>query len=329
LSTHSEREVSRPGRGSVGPGLIAVRDERRETQRLGRARKDRNPVWIPVLDWKEHNRSMKRASKSMPKLLMSVTFAVWSMCSQSPCRSAETAPADPPAERTKEPEREGAGVLPGDQADRFPALIFSEAARAGLTIMSSSKVTTQTNGSFRERRLLLSLEATEPQFVDFLRNVAASNSTLRVQSLSLRPNPERTLLRVNVAITGYYRQEAGGSAPGPDSVQAEGLVVSHRRHLRQAALDCYAATKAALAPGWTLESLNFEDGKRLTLSGQAPAHQVSSLPEVQTKLQKAKSQDGNELFLPSSGDAAMRMGTAATGTFFWSIEFQLKQPEPR
>ena len=192
--------------------------------------------------------------------------------------------------------------------------------------MSTSKVTLRTNQLFTELRQNLAIEATEPQLLDFLGSVASSNSTLRVQSLSLRPTADRSRLQANMAISGVYRVPSAGQSQGTGAAQSEFLVLSQRRQLRQAALDCYNLTKSTLPPGWKLDGLNFQDGKQFSVQGQAPADQVTSLQDVQAGFEKAQAQDGKALLLPSSGGATMRMAPGLTN-FNWSMQFELRPVE--
>jgi hypothetical protein len=244
---------------------------------------------------------------------------------QSRCRGAEPAPINL-AERIRVLGAEDPGLLPIDQASRFSSSVLTEAASGGMSVMSTSKVTSRTNGPFTELRQNLALEATEAQLLDFLGNIAASNSTLRVQSLSLRPTLDRTRLHANVAITGDYRLPAAGQSQEATSASNEYLVLSQRRQLRQAALDCYNLTKSTLPVDWKLDSLNFQDGKRLSVQGTAPSDQVRSLQDVRERLETAHVRDGKALFLPSSGEATMRMAPGST-SFSWSMQFDLKLPE--
>jgi hypothetical protein len=92
-------------------------------------------------------------------------------------------------------------------------------------------------------------------------------------------------------------------------------------------LDCYNLTKSILPPGWQLDSFNFQDGKRLSLQGNAPADQVRLLEDVRTNFEKAQTRDGKELFLPSSGQATMRMAEPGMTNFSWSMQFDLRLPE--
>jgi hypothetical protein len=246
-------------------------------------------------------------------ILMSLALANF----QSRCRGAEQAPVNL-AERIP--------VLGAEAPIRFCRSIMMEAGSAGVAVRSTSRLTSRTNGPFTELRQNLALEAPEAQLLNFLGNVAASNSTLRVQSLSLHPAPDRSRLSANVAITDDYRLPAAEQSEEAAAPTSEYLLLSQRRHLRQAALDCYNLTKSTLPAGWELDSLNFQDGKRLSVQGTAPADQVPSLQDVRERLEKAQVQDGKALFLPSSGEATMRMAPGSTN-FSWSMEFQLRQPE--
>jgi hypothetical protein len=278
-----------------------------------------------VLDLHGNHKPMKIAyqyPKYSATLLMSVALANGSSCFQS--RAAEQTPVDL-TERIRVLSAEDLGLLPIDQSRRFSSGIMTETSRAGLLLRSTSRVTSRTNGYFTELRQNLSLEATEPQLLDFLRNVATSNSVFRVQSLSLRPTPDRTRLGASMAIAGDYRLPDAGPAPDPAAAQLEYQVLSQRRHLRQAALDCYNVTKSTLPPGWQLDSLNFQDGKRLSLQGNAPAEQVRLLEDVRAGFEKAQPQEGKDLF--SSGQATMQLTAPAMTNFSWSMQFALRPPE--
>jgi len=270
---------------------------------------------------------MKIAYKYSTTILMSLALVnLWS-CFQPSCRGAEQTPVNS-AERIRGLGSEDPGLLPLDQAPRFSSSVLTEATGAELTVMSISKVTSRTNGSFTELRQNVALEATEPQLINFLRNIAATNSALRVQSLAVHPTPDRSRLRVSMTIVGDYRLPAAGQSREPAAAQLEHLVLGQRRHLREAALDCYNLTKSTLPPTWQLDSLNFHDGKRISAQGQAPANQVRLLEDVRAKLETAQARDGKDLFVPSSGEATMRMAAAPGSTnFFWSIQFDLRPPE--
>jgi hypothetical protein len=271
---------------------------------------------------------MNITNKYSATILVSLALATWSLCFQSSCRGAEQTPVNL-AERIRVLGAEDLGLLPIDQARPFASCVLTEASSAGLAVMSMSRVTSRTNGSFIKLGQTLALEATERQLVDFLGTVAASKSALRVQSLSLRPTPDRSRLRASMAIIGDYRLPASGQSQEPTAAQIEDLVLSQRRHLRRAALDCYNLTKSTLPPGCELDSLGFQDGKRLSVQGEAPADQVSLLLDVRTRFEKAKAQDGKALFLPSSGEGPVWRVAAGRTNADWSMQFELRPPESR
>jgi hypothetical protein len=195
--------------------------------------------------------------------------------------------------------------------------------------MSYSSVISRTNTTFGQVAQNLSFEATEPQLLNFLRNLAASNSTLRVRSVAFRPAPDRSHLRGAITITGVYHSTATEQSQKPAAAQAEYQILNERRQLRRAALDCYELTKSTLPPGWTLDSFTFMDGRKLSLQGEAPATPASPLEDVQAKFEQAQAQDGKSLFVPSSCVAAMRIIELDRTKFSWSMSFDVRSLEPR
>jgi hypothetical protein len=260
------------------------------------------------------------------RILMSLALVNWWLCLQSPCEGAEQAPPDV-AERIRVLAAEDLGLQPVEQARQFSQSTLAEALRAKVLVLSNSKVTSLTNESFTESRQVLSLQATESQLLEFLGNLASSNSALRVQSLALRPTPDHSRLAADIAIVANYRRPAPGPSPESDAAQTEYRVLAERRHLRQAALACYTLTKSTLPPSWQFDSLNFQDGKRFSVQGVAPADQVQILEDVRARLEKTQGQGGKDLFLPSSGQATMRMAEPGLTNFSWSMQFDLRPPE--
>jgi len=270
---------------------------------------------------------MKSSPKCLRSLLMLAALGSWSLCLEWPSHASDKSRISLLTTKVKTLEAEDSGVLSNDQAERFPATIFAQAAAAGLQITSASKVTSSTNAFCYERRQNFALQATEQQLLDFLQHVGASNSVLRVRALSLRPNPERTRFLVSVTVVGSYRLNSNGRPQALKSLEDEYRVLNERRTLRSAALDCYTVTKENLPARWTLDALNFEGGKMLSLHGEAPADQVRVLEDIRAQLQKAKSRDGEALFSSSGGEATMRMANTGMTSFSWSMQFNLSPTE--
>jgi hypothetical protein len=271
---------------------------------------------------------MNIAYKHLNAFLMLLALVNWSLCFQTPCRGAEEASASF-ADRIRVLQAEDPGLLPSNRADAFLSSMRTEAEIAGLTVMSYSSVIRHTNVTFTQLEQKLALEATESQLLNFLRNIAASNSPLRVRSISLRPASDHSRLRVGITITGDYRLPATGQSQGPASAQAEYLLLNERRQLRQAALDCYELTKSTLPPSWSLDGFSFADGKKLSLQGEAPANQASLLEDVKNKFEKTQTHDDMGLFVPSSGTTAMRIIEPDRTKSSWSMSFELQMQEPR
>ncbi len=265
---------------------------------------------------------MKNFNQYVSTLLISLAFANLLMSIPCSAQVTDPTPKDLSAERIQVLMAQDPGILTEDQADGLARAIMSQAAAAQVAVRSASRVTSQSNTLVCEKRQSLALEATGPQLLHFLRSLAESNSVLRVRDLSMRPNPERTRFAANVVVVGHYRLQSSGEAQRPELLETDYEVLNGRRHLRYAALDCYLLATEGLPAGWTLESLVFEGGKRLSLKGNAPADQVSSLEDVRTKFQAAKGHGGEDLFRPSTSQATMRI---IETNFFWEIELELRQ----
>ena len=115
--------------------------------------------------------------------------------------------------------------------------------------------------------------------------------------------------QVNLINTGYTNAL---------QIKARFDVLKERQELKFAALDCYEKTAELMPEGLMLESLNFSDGKKLMLSGTAPAQQVDSVIDFSGKLRKA-TKNGQPLF---SSDHAVPLIThvnPVNSTVTWSF----------
>jgi Na+-transporting methylmalonyl-CoA/oxaloacetate decarboxylase gamma subunit len=83
--------------------------------------------------------------------------------------------------------------------------------------------------------------------------------------------------------------------------KAKFQVLKDRQDLKFAALDCWKVVAELLPDGVTLDGYNFNDGKKLTLSGSAPADQTKQLLDFDADIRKV-APNGQLLFDPNSGD---------------------------
>ena len=107
----------------------------------------------------------------------------------------------------KQLESEGYSVAPEEQALHFANTRETVAAQSGVIIGQASKVTTRTNQFFLELAQNISLQTKEQQLVDFLYNLGASNSLIRVRDLTLRPDGPRMQLSANVKLAASYQKK--------------------------------------------------------------------------------------------------------------------------
>jgi Tfp pilus assembly protein PilO len=81
-------------------------------------------------------------------------------------------------------------------------------AQSGVNITSTSKQTVSTNQFFLRLTEQVSVESGEAQLVDFLYNLGAGTSLIRVRDLALRPNAPRQALSGTVKLVASYQKNA-------------------------------------------------------------------------------------------------------------------------
>jgi hypothetical protein len=84
-------------------------------------------------------------------------------------------------------------------------------------------------------------------------------------------------------------------------LKAKYQVLKTRKDLTFAALDCWKTVAELLPDGVTLDGYNFNDGKKLTLSGSAPSDQTKRLLDFDSDIRKA-TVDGQPLFDANTGE---------------------------
>jgi type II secretory pathway component PulM len=111
-------------------------------------------------------------------------------------------------------EGEGAAVPAEDQTVNFLQAIQNQAAQSGLAILANNRQPERTNQFFLERAQALTTQSGEQQLVDFLYNLGAGNSLIRVRALSIRPDPPHTGLSANTTlIASFQKKPPTRSAP--------------------------------------------------------------------------------------------------------------------
>ena len=119
---------------------------------------------------------------------------------------------------------EAAGVFVGseEQALRFMQEVSSQALLSGVTVQNYNPHTTgqRTNAFFEEQTLVITVQTGEKELVDFLYNLGANNSLIRVRSMTLSPDPARMKLAGGITLVESFQKKApprpvAAAAPPP------------------------------------------------------------------------------------------------------------------
>jgi len=102
---------------------------------------------------------------------------------------------------------EGGNVESEEQDFQFANAITTQAIKSGVRQNQGSTTKTQTNQFFVEKSQSISVQAPEQQLVDFLYQLGAGNSQIRVRDLSLRPDPTRQQLVAGVKLVASYQKK--------------------------------------------------------------------------------------------------------------------------
>lgn len=160
------------------------------------------------------------------------------------------------------------------------------------------------------------------QFVDrlWMRGLAAI-VVLRGRSVRLLYRAECCKLADQKG--GKERCANGGAYTNALELKAQSQVLQDRMELKYAALDCWATAKL-LPDGVVLDSLNFTDGRRLTLMGTAPASQTGDLLTFEAALRKARI--GDQPLFGKLDNISYNM-SPGSASVVWNVGAELKRTE--
>jgi hypothetical protein len=102
-------------------------------------------------------------------------------------------------------------------------------------------------------------------------------------------------------------------------------VLQERDDLKFAGLDCWSTTARLLKENMTLDSMNFSEGRRLSLAGTAPGDQTDQLFVFESEMRKATTVRGQQLFDPNKGEGIQFRVQGATAS--WTLNLELKRSE--
>lgn len=118
-----------------------------------------------------------------------------------------------------------------DQVIELLNTVQNQAVQSGVMVQGSTALPDRTNAFILERGRSFTIISGEPQLVDFLYNLSAGNSLIRVRDLTLRPQmPARQDLSATVKLVASYQKNpprrgasdrGAKSAPKSSSSKAE------------------------------------------------------------------------------------------------------------
>jgi hypothetical protein len=112
-------------------------------------------------------------------------------------------------------------------------------------------------------------------------------------------------------------------------LKARYQVLKDRQDLKYAALDCWQAVAETMPAGLTLDSMNFSDGKKITLTGTAPASQLLDVSDFSSKIRRTPDKSGQPLFDAAKADQLQTHVNPGTAVVSWSLGLELKRGERR
>jgi hypothetical protein len=119
-------------------------------------------------------------------------------------------------------ENQGVFVGSEEQSLRFQQEVDSQAILSGVAVQRydpSRSQTGRTNSFFEEQTLLITVNTGEKELVDFLYNLGARNSLIRVRSMTLSRDPSQFKLQGNITLVESFQRKpppkASATAPSP------------------------------------------------------------------------------------------------------------------
>ena len=133
--------------------------------------------------------------------------------------------------KLRELENVGSNVIPEEQELDLVRTVQNQTRLSGVIVTSQDArpktSTTKTNQFFEEQTLSMSIESRNEELVNFLVNLASTNSLIRVQELGLRPdnpaNPMKLMGRVTLVASYQKNPPIKPATPTPSTNIAAGV----------------------------------------------------------------------------------------------------------
>jgi Tfp pilus assembly protein PilO len=130
-------------------------------------------------------------------------------------------------------EREGGTSAPIDNDIQLQRTIMAQANETKVTVNNYSPVAvrpsgTVTNEFFEEQSIKITVDTGEKELVEFLYNVGADSSMIRVRELDLKPaDANRYRLRGSLTLAANYQKKPAVSAASPANTAKPAAATAH------------------------------------------------------------------------------------------------------
>jgi hypothetical protein len=115
-------------------------------------------------------------------------------------------------EKLKALEGQGSSILAEEQANRLVSTIYAQASQKRVMVAGVQprpKASSKTNEYFDEQVVSVTLNPTgDKELVDYLVALGADDSMIRVQEMTLRPDPTQTRLMGNLVLVASFQKKA-------------------------------------------------------------------------------------------------------------------------
>jgi hypothetical protein len=121
-------------------------------------------------------------------------------------------------------ENQGVFVGSEEQSLRFQQEVASQAALSGVAVQRydpSRSQTGRTNSFFEEQTLLITVNTGEKELVDFLYNLGARNSLIRVRSMTLTRDVSQIKLQGSITLVESFQRKPSSKASATATAPAK------------------------------------------------------------------------------------------------------------
>jgi hypothetical protein len=151
-------------------------------------------VWPHFKDWNRYQAELEKARRALASY------------------RSEIALMPQHTQKLQTLEGQGTSILEEEQAARLISTIYAQASQKRVMVGGvqprPKTTTTKTNAFFEEQAVSVTLNPTgDKELVDYLLALGADDSMIRVQEMTLRPDPTQTKLMGSLLLVASYQKK--------------------------------------------------------------------------------------------------------------------------